>query len=65
MASDRLLSVSQVAEMLCVKESTIYCWSYERRLPTVKLGRALRFRLSVIEAFIKANERPALRQQSG
>jgi len=56
-----LLTAQQVAEKLGVKRSTAYQWAYERRLPTVKLGRALRFRESEIEKFIRRNERPAIR----
>ena len=60
--SDRLLNVTEVAEMLAVKRSTIYAWAYERRIPTVKLrGRALRFRLSEIERIIREDTRPAMR----
>jgi excisionase family DNA binding protein len=61
---DRLLTVREAAEMLGVAPSTIYQWSYERRIPSVKLmGRALRFRLSAIEKIIRAGDRPALRDR--
>lgn len=47
--------------MLGLKPSTLYQWAYERKIPVVKLfGRALRFRLSVIEKLIADSERPAL-----
>ncbi len=59
---DRLLDVKEAAAMLSLKPSTLYQWAYERRVPTVKLyGRALRFRLSVIQALMTKFERPALR----
>ena len=62
---NKLLTVAEVAEMLAVKPSTIYQWSYERRLPCIKLrGRALRFRLSEIEKIIRQDERPARRDFS-
>lgn len=61
-SNDRLLDVREAAAMLGLKPSTLYQWAYERRIPVVKLfGRALRFRLSTIEALIKNSERPALR----
>lgn len=61
--SDRLLNVSEAAAMLGLKPSTLYQWAYERRIPVVKLfGRALRFRLSTIEALIKKSEVPPLRR---
>lgn len=60
--ADRLLDVHEAAEMLGVKPSTLYAWSYERRVPVVKLfGRALRFKLSTIQKLIADSERPALR----
>ncbi len=60
-ANERLLDVHEAAAMLGLKASTLYQWAYERKLPAVKLfGRALRFRLSVIEKLIADSERPAL-----
>lgn len=59
---DRLLDVRETAAKLGVSPKTIYQWAYERRIPVVKLfGKALRFRLSVIENLIRDSERPALR----
>lgn len=58
---DRLLDVREAAAMLGLKPSTLYQWAYERRIPVVKLGRALRFRVSVIQKLIRDSERPALR----
>lgn len=58
---DRLLDVREAAAMLGLKPSTLYQWAYERRIPIVKLGRALRFRLSVVQKLIRDSERPALR----
>ena len=62
LSEDRLLDVREAAGMLGLKPCTLYQWAYERRIPVVKLfGRALRFRLSIIETLIKDSERPALR----
>jgi excisionase family DNA binding protein len=58
---DRLLDVREAAAMLGLKPSTLYQWAYERRIPVVKLGRALRFRSSVIQKLISDSERPAIR----
>ena len=58
---DRLLDVREAASMLGLKPSTLYQWAYERRIPVVKLGRALRFRSSTIQKLINASERPAIR----
>ena len=60
---DRLLDVHDAAAMLGLKPSTLYQWTYERRISVVKLfGRAVRFRLSVIQKLIQDSERPALRR---
>lgn len=60
---DRLLTPAEVAEILGMKLSTVYAWAYQRRVPTVKLGRALRFRQSAIEQFVRQHERRARRAQ--
>ena len=62
--ADHLLDVHEAAAMLGLKATTIYRWSYERRIPTVKLGGkrgALRFRRSDVEALIARSVRPARR----
>jgi excisionase family DNA binding protein len=59
--ADRLLNVSEAAAMLGLKRSTLYQWAYERRIAHVKLGGALRFRLSAIEKLIAKSEVPALK----
>ena len=58
--TDRLLSVEETGSILGLKPSTIYSWACERRIPTVKIGRALRIKLSTVEKLIKDCERPAL-----
>ena len=58
---ERLLDVNDASAMLGLKPATLYQWAYERKIPVVKLfGRALRFKLSVIEKLIVDSERPAL-----
>ena len=59
--ADRLLNVNEAAAMLGLKRSTLYQWAYERRIAHVKLGGALRFRLSAIEKLIAKSEVPALK----
>ena len=59
---DRLLDVHEAAALLGLQPCTLYQWTYERRIPVMKLfGRALRFKLSTIEKLIRDSERPALR----
>ncbi|HEY0463061.1 MAG TPA: helix-turn-helix domain-containing protein [Polyangiaceae bacterium] len=59
--ADRLLNVTEAAAMLGLKRSTLYQWAYERRIAHVKMGGALRFRLSAIEKLISKSEVPALK----
>jgi excisionase family DNA binding protein len=63
-SADILLTAKQMAERLSIALSTAYQWGYERRLPTVKLGRSVRFRASEVEKLILRHERPALRQSA-
>lgn len=59
--ADRLLNVTEAAAMLGLKPSTLYQWAYERRIAHVKMGGALRFRLSALEKLISKSEVPALK----
>ena len=59
--ADRLLNVTEAAAMLGLKPSTLYQWAYERRIAYVKIGGALRFRLSALEKLIAKSEVPALK----
>jgi len=44
----QLLTATQVAQSLNVKEATVRKWAHEEFIPRVKLGRALRFDLQDI-----------------
>jgi excisionase family DNA binding protein len=55
-ASDaRLLTVSQAAQYLAISASTLYGWVWQRRIPFVKVGRAVRFDLRELEQFIESS----------
>lgn len=56
-----LLTPREAADLLRWSLPTIYTYAARRKLPTIKLGRSLRFRRSDLEKLIKAGERPALR----
>lgn len=49
----KLLTIKEVAERLSVSEPTIYRLINRGELPTVKIGRALRFDEADIEAYIR------------
>jgi excisionase family DNA binding protein len=51
----RLMNVKEAADYLAVSVSTLYGWAWQRKLPFVKVGRALRFDVSDLQKFIDAN----------
>ena len=54
-----LLAAADVASMIGVKETTVYRWCKEGRLPCLKIGKHWRIRRGVLENFLKESERPA------
>ncbi len=58
---DALLTPQEAAALLRWSLPTIYTYASRRKLPTIKLGRSLRFRRSDLERLVKRGERPALR----
>ena len=42
-------NVSEIAEFLGVKESTIYAWVHTRQIPHYKIGRLVKFKIREIE----------------
>ncbi|MFH1373259.1 MAG: helix-turn-helix domain-containing protein [bacterium] len=58
-----LLTPQQLADVLGVKLSTIYYWSHTRYIPTVKMGRLLRFRRSSIERWLEKREKPPVNRK--
>ena len=59
--TDCLLKPAEAADYLGLTLATIYTKASRRQLPTVKVGRSLRFRRSDLERIVKAGLRPALR----
>lgn len=55
--NDRLLTVAEVARYVGLAQGTIYNKVNRGEIPYVKLGRAVRFRRSEIDAWIE-NQRP-------
>jgi excisionase family DNA binding protein len=58
---DRLLKPTEAADYLGLTLATIYTKASRRQLPTVKVGRSLRFRRADLEKIVRAGLRPALR----
>jgi excisionase family DNA binding protein len=55
----RLITVNDAARYLAVSVSTLYGWVYQRRIPFVKVGRALRFEVVELDSFIQRNRTQA------
>ena len=53
-----LLGAEDVAEMVGVKETTIYRWCKEGKLPCLKVGKHWRIRREALEDFLRESERP-------
>src|ERR671918_1555882 len=54
----QLLAAADVAEMIGVKETTVYRWCSEGKLPCLKIGKHWRIRRGVLEDFLKESGRP-------
>jgi excisionase family DNA binding protein len=54
----QLLAAADVAGMIGVKETTVYRWCSEGKLPCLKIGNHWRIRRGVLEDFLKESERP-------
>jgi len=53
----KLINVSELAQVLGVSIQTIYTWVSQRRLPFVKVGRRTMFNPEEIERWIKMRSR--------
>src|SRR4028118_2083839 len=52
-----LLGAEDVAELVGVKETTVYKWCKEGKLPCLKVGKRWRVRREALEDFLKGSER--------
>jgi excisionase family DNA binding protein len=52
MDENTLLNVKQVARYLQLKESTIYSWAQDGKIPAIKIGRTWRFRRSDLDSWL-------------
>jgi excisionase family DNA binding protein len=59
MREQQLLTVRQAAKLLGLAEDTLYSWVAARKIPVVRLGRAIRFRESDLQRMIADRTAPA------
>ena len=53
-SSERLMTLTELSELLGVPMSTLYAWRYRGEGPTgYRIGRHVRYRRSVVEAWIE------------
>lgn len=57
-AAEPLLTPETVAGILACSPKSIYTWAARGALPSVRLGRLVRFRPSDVRRFIEANSSP-------
>jgi excisionase family DNA binding protein len=50
-----LRDINELARRLSIPKGTLYNWVYLRRIPFVKLGRALRFNPEEIERIVRSS----------
>jgi excisionase family DNA binding protein len=53
-----LLAATDVAKLVGVKETTVYKWCKEGKLPCLKVGKHWRIRREALEDFLRESERP-------
>jgi excisionase family DNA binding protein len=53
-----LLAAADVAGMIGIKETTVYRWCKEGKLPCLKVGKHWRIRREALEDFLRQSERP-------
>lgn len=58
----KLLTVSEVAEYLAVARQTIYNMVSERKIPFIKLGKAVRFDMKDVNALIEKGKVEAVNE---
>lgn len=56
----KLLNVKEFADALGISPKTIRQWIWMRRVPFIRVGRAIRFRTETVNEILKHGEVPAL-----
>jgi excisionase family DNA binding protein len=51
---DKLLTIGQVSDILQVKKSTIYSWTFTRKIPFLKINGVVRFKEKAICSWIES-----------
>lgn len=62
LSDDRFLTLQEVADLLKIKERTIYQWAQLGKIPGFKLGNAWRFDRDDIEVWIEEQKQKSPRK---
>ncbi|MCP4570636.1 MAG: helix-turn-helix domain-containing protein [FCB group bacterium] len=54
---ENLLTPQEMADVLGVAVSTIYQWTHQEYIPHIKIGRFVRFRISIVEKWLEKREK--------
>ena len=63
MSKVKLLSVTEFADAVGLSPKTIRQWVWMRRVPFIRVGRAIRFRHETAEEILRRGEVPALERR--
>ncbi len=53
MGKDKLLNITELAEYLSAKEASIRSWVYKRKIPFIKVGKLVRFKIEDIDKWLQ------------
>ncbi len=53
MVENKLIGITEMAEYLGIRVSTLYSWVSQKRIPYIKLGRLVRFDLRKIDKWLE------------
>ncbi len=56
MGKDKLLNINELAEYLSVKEASIRSWVYKKKIPFIKVGKLIRFKVEDIESWLQSKK---------
>ncbi len=62
--TDQLMTLSDVAGYLQIKERTIYLWAQQDKIPSFKLGNTWRFKREDIDLWIEERKRETPRTRA-
>lgn len=62
---EKLFSVSDVADFLGIKKSTVYKFVMKQKIPYVKIGARLLFDQARIEAWVREQSQPKAQGKEG